>query len=255
MKKRKIVIGNWKMNPETLKEAIVLNDGIKKRIGSIKKAVAVICPPSLFFSQLRVKTSSKKFFYGLQNLAKDKGGSFTGEISASMARHAGASYAIIGHSERRALGETDDEICKKIEVALSENIRPVLCVGEPKMDDQAGYLTFIKNQLVKCLACVPAANITDVIIAYEPLSAIGAKHPVTSYEIHQRNIFIKKVLADLYGKAKAFDVTILYGGSANAENAKELVEGGEVDGLLVGRASLDANEFIGILRAMDSISK
>lgn len=249
-----MVIGNWKMNPETLKEAIALNDGIKKKLGSVKKAIAVMCPPALYFSQLKTKTASKKFFYGLQNIAKDKSGAFTGEISASMARHSGAAYVIVGHSERRTLGETDDEICKKIEAALSEGIHPILCVGEPKMEDGAGYVSFIKNQLARCLACVPASSITDVIIAYEPLSAIGAKHPVTSYEIHQRNIFIKKVLADMYGKAKAFDVTILYGGSANAENAKELVDGGEVDGLLVGRASLDVDEFIGILRAMDSLS-
>jgi triosephosphate isomerase len=254
MKKRKMVIGNWKMNPETLKEASALNDGIKKKLGSIKKAVAVMCPPALYFSQLKTKTASKKFFYGLQNIAKDRSGAFTGEISASMARNAGVSYVIVGHSERRALGETDDEISKKIEAALAEGIHPILCVGEPKMEDSAGYVSFIKNQLVKCLAGVPASSITDVIIAYEPLSAIGAKHPVTSYEIHQRNIFIKKVLADMYGKTKAFDVTILYGGSANAENAKELVDGGEVDGLLVGRASLDPDEFVGILRAMDSIS-
>lgn len=254
MKKRKIVIGNWKMNPNTLKDAEALNDGIRKRLGSIKKAVAVICPPTIFFAKLKSKTSSKKFFYGLQNVGKDTSGAYTGETSVLMAKNIGAAYCIVGHSERRAMGETDEEVSKKIGLLLKEKIRPVLCVGEPKVDEQAGHLSFVKAQLVKGLAGVSPADITQVIIAYEPLAAIGAKHPVTSYEIHQRNIFIKKVLADLYGKAKAFDVTILYGGSVNAENAKELVSGGEVDGLLVGRSSLDAAEFIGILKAMDSLS-
>ncbi len=254
MRKRKMVIGNWKMSPDTLKEAHTLNDGIKRKIGTIKKTVAVICPPSLFFSALKGRSSSKKFFYGLQNIAKERGGAYTGETSASMAKSLGATFAIVGHSERRALGETDEDICKKIQVLLAEKIRPVLCVGESSVDENANYLAFIKNQLVKGLSGVVAASITEVIIAYEPLSAIGAKNPVTSHEIHQRNIFIKKVLADLYGKAKAFDVTILYGGSVNPDNARELVEGGEVDGLLVGRASLNANDFIRICKAMDTLS-
>jgi len=254
MKKRKIVIGNWKMNPDTLKEAEALNEGIKKKLSSVKKAIAIICPPAIFFSKLKSKTSSKKFFYGLQNVGKDISGAYTGENSVLMAKNLGAAYVIVGHSERRAMGETDDEVSKKVNLLLKEKIHPVLCVGEPKVDEQAGHLSYVKTQLVKGLEGVSAADITRVIIAYEPLAAIGAKQPVTSYEIHQRNIFIKKVLADLYGKAKAFDVTILYGGSVNAANARELVSGGEVDGLLVGRSSLDAAEFIGILKAMDALS-
>ncbi len=254
MKKRKMVIGNWKMSPDTLKEAQVLNDSIKRKIGSIKKTIAVICPPSIFFSTLKTRSSSKKFFYGVQNVAKERGGAYTGEVSASMIKSLGAAFAIVGHSERRAMGETDEDVCKKIQALLAEKIRPVLCVGESAMDENANYLSFIKNQLTKGLSGVVAANITEVVIAYEPLSAIGAKNPITSHEIHQRNIFIKKVLADLYGKAKAFDVTILYGGSVNPDNARELVEGGEVDGLLVGRASLNADDFFRIAKVMDSLS-
>ncbi len=242
------------MSPDTLKEAQTLNDSIKKKIASLKKTVAVICPPSLFFSAIKGRSSSKKFFYGLQNTAKERGGAYTGEISASMGKSLGAAFAIVGHSERRAMGETDEDVAKKIQALLAEKIRPVLCVGEPSIDENANYLAFIKNQLVKGLAGVAAATITEVVIAYEPLSAVGGKHPVTSHEIHQRNIFIKKVLADLYGKAKAFDVTILYGGSVNPDNARELVEGGEVDGLLVGRASLNADDFFRIAKAMDSLS-
>jgi triosephosphate isomerase len=254
MKKKKIVIGNWKMNPDTLKEAKILNEGIRRKLASVKKTVAVVCPPAIFLQGVMSKTSSKKFFYGLQNVSKEKSGSLTGEISVGMAKDMGAAYAIVGHSERRAMGETDEDTCKKVELLLKEKIKPILCVGEPKIDEHAGHLVFIKNQLVKGLNGVSQADIGQVLIAYEPISAIGAKQPITSHEIHQRNIFIKKVLADLYGKAKAFEIPILYGGSVNAENARELVEGGDVDGLLVGRDSLKAENFIKILKEMDALS-
>lgn len=254
MKKRKLVVGNWKMNPESLKVAKELNDNIRRKASSVKKAIAVICPPSIFFGGLNVKTSSKKFFYGAQDVSKERSGAFTGETSALMAKNMGASYAIVGHSERRAMGESDDDTNKKVRLLLQEKMRPVLCVGEQKTDEHAGHLSFIKTQLIKGLANVSAGDINQVIIAYEPLSAIGAKYPITSHEIHQRNIFIKKVLADMYGKNKAFEVTILYGGSVNADNAGELVEGGEVDGLLVGRDSLNAENFLRILKEMDTLS-
>lgn len=254
MKKRKIVIGNWKMNPETLKEAKELNEGIRRKIASIKKAVVVLCPPAIFFGGLNMKTSSKKFFYGVQNVGKEQNGAYTGEASVSMAKSFGTTYSIVGHSERRAMGETDEDTNKKVLLLLKEKMHPVLCVGEQKTDEHAGHLSFIKTQLNKGLMNVPAAEIGQVLIAYEPLSAIGAKYPITSHEIHQRNIFIKKVLADMYGKNKAFEIPILYGGSVNADNAKELVEGGEVDGVLVGRDSLKAESFLRILKEMDSLS-
>ncbi len=193
-------------------------------------------------------------FYGIQNIAKEKAGAYTGEISAVMAKGIGASYALVGHSERRMMGETNEDVAKKVALLLERNIRPVVCVGEKAVDEHAGHLAFIKEQLVKGLAGVSSSDITDIIIAYEPVYAIGAKNPVTSHEIHQRNVFIKKVLADIYDKTKAFEIPILYGGSVNFENAKELVKGGHVDGLLVGRDSLNADNFIQILKEIDSLS-
>lgn len=254
MKKKKIVIGNWKMNPDTLKEAKTLVEGIKRKMVTIKKTTAVICPPALFFSELKGKSASKKLFFGLQNVGKEKGGAHTGDISVTMAKTAGATYVLVGHSERRAGGETNDDTSKKVTLLLEQKMKPVLCVGETVVDDNAGHLTHIKTQLVQGLAGVSVTDITNVIIAYEPVFAIGAKNPITSHQIHQRNIFIKKVLADLYGQAKAFEVPILYGGSVNASNAKEIVEGGEVDGLLVGRDSLNADNFIKMLKDLDALS-
>ena len=242
------------MNPATLKEAKALNDGIRKKIVSIKKTTIVLCPPTIFLSTLKGKSSSKKLFYGAQNISKEKGGAYTGETAVSMLKDSGGTYALVGHSERRAMGETDEDILKKMALLIAENIRPVLCVGEKETDDHAGHLFFIKQQLVKGLSLVSATQIKDVIIAYEPVFAIGAKDPITPHTIHQRNIFIKKVLTELYGKNKAFEIPILYGGSVTFENAKMLVEGGEVDGLLVGIDSLKTNNFIDIVKQIDKIS-
>jgi triosephosphate isomerase len=254
MKKKKIVIGNWKMNPDTLKEAKALNDSIKRKLMSVKKTVAVVCPPSIYFSELKGKGLSKKLSYGIQNIGKERSGACTGDISAYMIKSMGASYGLVGHSERRAAGETNEDVAKKVRLLLTEKIIPVVCVGETAIDDHAGHLAFVKTQIVKALEGVSPTEISNIIIAYEPVFAIGAKTPITSYEIHQRNIFIKKVLTDLYGKNKAFDVPILYGGSVNADNALELVKGGEVDGLLVGRDSLKAENFIKILKELDTLA-
>lgn len=253
-KKKKIIIGNWKMNPTNLKEAKDLYDGIKKRNLVIKKSLVVICPPALFIPVLSGKSTSKKISFGVQNIHKEKNGAFTGEISASMAKSTGSTFAIVGHSERRAQGETNDDTSKKVFTLLEQKMRPILCIGELAVDDHAGHLAFLKEQLIVGLSKVSSTMISQVILAYEPVYAIGAKEPVTSHEIHQRNIFIKKVLTDLYGKAKAFEVSILYGGSVNFENASELVTGGDVDGLLVGRDSLKAENFIEIIKKMEQLS-
>ncbi len=253
-KRKKIVIGNWKMNPDTFKDAKALNDSIKRRALSVKKTSIIICPPSIYLPNLKGTSSSKKISYGIQNIGKEKSGAFTGEISASMAKSMGASYAIVGHSERRAAGETNEDTSKKVALLIEQKISPILCIGEKAVDEHAGHLAFVKEQLSIGLSKVTTANIGQVIIAYEPVYAIGAKDPVTSHEIHQRNIFIKKVLTGMYGKAKAFEIPILYGGSVNAENAYELVKGGDVDGLLVGRDSLKAENFIQIAKKMDLLS-
>jgi triosephosphate isomerase len=254
MKKKHIVIGNWKMNPEVLKEAKALHDSIKKKLVDVKKTMVIIVPPSIFLSSLRGKIPAKKLHYGVQSVGSERGGAHTGEISAPMAKNMGAGFVLVGHSESRARGETDEQIAKKLPLILQQKMRPVLCVGEKSVDDQAAYLSFVKNQLTVGLSGVSAADIGQVIIAYEPVYAIGAAEPVTSHTVHQRNIFIKKVLSDLYGKTKAFEVPVLYGGSANADNASELVKGGEVDGLLVGRDSLKADNFISIAKKMDALS-
>jgi triosephosphate isomerase len=253
MKKRKIVIGNWKMNPETFKNAKILHDNIKKRLIKVKRTIPVVCPPSLYVSALRGKTTSRKMAYGVQDVSSEKSGAHTGELSVSMLKSVGVSYCIVGHSERRAKGETDELVSKKAALLIEGGIIPVVCIGELSVDARGDYLIYIKNQLIKSLAGISSAHISKVIIAYEPVFAVGASEPVTSHTVHQRNIFIRKVLADLYGKNKAFEVSILYGGSVTSVNASELVKGGDVDGLLVGRSSLMSDDFVGILQALDTL--
>jgi triosephosphate isomerase (TIM) len=249
---KKIIIGNWKMNPESGEMAKKLFQEIKRRSINIKRSNIVICPPSIFFNELKSGTTNK-IQLGLQNVHFEKSGSFTGEISAAMAKKAKAKYVIIGHSERRNMGESDEIICKKIGSVLRSDLVPILCIGEKEVDGEANHLGFIKNQLIKALGAVSVDELNKIIIAYEPVYAIGASQAIGAHDIYQRNIFIKKVLTEKYGKEKAFKVPILYGGAVNIDNAKEIVRDGAVDGLLIGRESLNAEHFVEIIKRVESL--
>lgn len=252
-KNKKIVIGNWKMNPENITAAKKLIGDIKKKSLAIKKSTVVIVPPSAFFAAVKGTSSSKKILFGFQNVQAEKTGSLTGEVSAAMAESLGAKYVIIGHSERRGLGETDLEISKKVQAVMKLGMVPVLCIGEKEVDEHGGHLVFLKEQLKKDLVYVDMNEIEKVIIAYEPIYAVGATHAITSHQVHERNILIKKILSEMYNKEKAFKVKVLYGGSVNIENARDIIRGGEVDGLLVGRDSLRPENFIEIIKRIETL--
>ena len=248
---KKFIVGNWKMNPDSLEEAKKLADDIRKKI-KVKKSIAIFCPPALFLKDIKGK-KNPKIKYGLQNVFYEKNGPFTGEISALMAKNLDVDYVIVGHSERRSMGETDEMISRKMSAVIRSNMTPILCVGEKKVDEHAEHLEFIRDQLVIGLSSVGSDDITKVIVAYEPVYAIGAKQAVGIHQIHQRNIFIKKILSEIYGKQKAFSVPILYGGTVNVDNAKEIVKESAVDGLLIGRQSLIAKDFAEIVNRVDKI--
>jgi triosephosphate isomerase len=242
-----IVIANWKMNPHDMKEAKKLFTGIKKVSAKIPSNVqAVICPPLIYLADLAKSYCGNKIKFGAQNASihSNKISESTGEISAEMLKDVGVKYILIGHSERRELGETNEIISKKIEQVLGARLTPVLCVGEKERDYTGDYLRFIEEQLYESLAEVPKSKIKNILIAYEPVWAIGQGHNAMSgHELHQMTIFIKKVLSKIYDKKTAMSVKILYGGSVDEENAKQILEEGEVNGLLVGRASLDYYAF------------
>ena len=253
--KKKLIVGNWKMNPINKDQAISIIKEIKKNVSKLKKTDVVLCPPFIYLQQI---TSLKNQFLvsaGAQDLFYKESGSFTGEISALMLKDLGVKYAIIGHSERRVMGENDELISQKVISALQAGLFGILCIGEKERDSQGEYLHVIKKQIENSLANMEINLLKKLIIAYEPVWAIGASEAMTPESIYEMTIFIKKVLSDLYGQDKIFDIPILYGGSVNSFNAKEIVEVGQVDGLLVGRESINPKGFGQLLKSVDDIEE
>lgn len=253
MQKKKIIIGNWKMNPESGKLAESLYKNIIK-IKTSSKVDVVICPPFVYLEKL--KKISKKIPLGVQNIFNKDKGAFTGEISADMVYDLGVRYVILGHSERRAMGEDDEIVNQKIKIALASGLTPILCVGEKNRDDNHDYFNVIKNQIEKNLNGVSKNSITNIIIAYEPVWAIGkdAVREATPEEFREVSVFIKKVLSDKFGANTAKDVRIIYGGSVNTKNSQDFIVSGEADGFLVGRDSLDAKKFTKIIEITEKVN-
>jgi len=246
MRNKKIVIGNWKMNPESVKLAESLFKGVVKN--NFSKVSVVICPPFLYLNNL--KKISKKISLGVQNVASEERGAFTGEISALMSYDTGARYTILGHSERRDMGENDLMINKKVKLALLAGLVPILCVGEKERDEAHEYFQVIKNQIEESLAGISKNSISKIIIAYEPVWAIGknAIREATPEEFREVAVFIKKVLSDKFGGKEVGNMSILYGGSVNPKNTSSFLTEGGADGFLVGGASLDVKKFSEIIK-------
>ena len=250
---KNIVIGNWKMNPNTFDEALRVFRSIKRISKDIKKIQTVICPPFIYLQTLIKKNLDNSISIGAQDSFFEEQGAFTGEISPIMLKDLGVKYVIVGHSERRSIGETDDDISKKVQILLENNISPVLCLGEKERDINGQYLSFLKDQIKNSLLKVQKKNISKLIIAYEPLWAIGAKEAMNNRDILETSLFIKKVLSDIYGHDEAVNIPILYGGSVNFRNAGDIINQGQVNGLLVGRESVNISGFVELLKTVDSL--
>lgn len=258
---KKIIIGNWKMNPLTLKEAERLFNGIAKGISRIKNTEIVVCPPFLYLGNL--KKLAKKISLGAQDAFWGETGAFTGEVSAEMLYNAGVKYVILGHSERRAMlarlggGDTNEIINKKIKASLSAGLTPILCAGENVRDVDHGYFNLVKKQLQECLVGISKNSISKIIIAYEPVWAISStldRKDATPIDSLEMAIFIRKVLSDKFGE-EAIRVRIIYGGSVNEKSAEDFLKNGGVDGLLVGKASLDVKKFVEIINIAENLLK
>jgi triosephosphate isomerase len=190
----------------------------------------------------------ENIFLGVQNISTEEKGSLTGEVSALHLKQYKVKYSIVGHSERRKMGESDEMINKKVKLCLQNKIIPVLCVGESIRDDHGEYLEQIKNQINLGLKGVSKTEIMTIIVAYEPVWAIGASVPMQTNDIHEMYLYIKKCLKEVYGSLTD-SVRILYGGAVNKDNSGLIVKNGNVDGLLVGRDSLDPNNFSEIVKS------
>lgn len=242
------------MNPLSLKEAEKLFTGTAKSASSIKTAKIVICPPSLYLEKL--KKLSRKISLGGQNVFWGDVGAQTGEISGEMLYDIGARYVIVGHSERRARGENNNEVNKKVKASIGTGLVPILCLGESVRDENHEYLNFIKMQIEECLNGVPKDSISKVIVAYEPVWAIGkGAHPATSEEFREINIFIRKILSDKFGVKAVGNIKIIYGGSVDEKNTEEFIKEGQADGFLVGRVSLNPKKFAEIIKICEALSK
>jgi triosephosphate isomerase len=250
----KLIVGNLKMNLLTIVERDRYLESLKKEIKGkeLSNCEIVICCPSIHLESFIAQKGD--FLIGAQNIFWEERGSFTGEISGPMVKNIGAEFVIIGHSERRKFFNETNEIVKtKINSALSANLIPICCVGETLEDRQNGKTAeVIINQIHEGLADVPISKITSVVIAYEPVWAVGSDAVPTSDEIMEVRILLKKIFADTFGLPVAEKMKILYGGSVKASTAKQLCLDPGMDGVLVGRESLIPMEFVKIAEILNS---
>ncbi len=247
----KLIVANWKMNPATPREARELYLKTKQAALKQRSARVIICPPAIFIGCLNHKTSSR-LSLGVQDISVHRNtGAFTGAISAAQASYSEAEYAIIGHSERRAAGDEEKIINTKVKLALAAKLNVILCVGEKSRDGEGGYLQELHEQLTSALAGVPNNFYKKLVIAYEPVWAVGkgASGADTPAEFLHHKLFIQKVLSKTVGAAAAKAVPVLYGGSVDHKNAESFLNEGQAGGLLVGRASLRADHFKQIIYA------
>jgi triosephosphate isomerase len=247
----KIVVANWKMNPQSFKEAVLLFNQTLIEVKKTKNIKTIICPPFPFLS-VYGKSKNQKIALGAQNVSREGEGSYTGEVSPKMLRSLGVGYVIVGHGEERKRGETNELINEKILNLLKFKLSPILCIGESIRDRDGEYLSFVEDQIKSCLSGVLRAQMKNIVIAYEPIWAIGvnAKREARPDEFTEMKIFIKKVISDIYDAKTAHSIPILYGGSVHKENAQAFIKEGNADGLLVGRDSINPKKFGAILRAL-----
>ena len=253
--RKKIVAGNWKMN-KTLTEAVSLIDeivvGVKDQVNLDDDKLVIIAPPSPYLAQASVLTKDINLIeIAAQNCHSNEKGAFTGEVSAAMILSTGAKYVIIGHSERRNyFNESDELLAKKVEIALKTGLNPIFCCGELLSERQSGnQFEIVKGQLKNGVFLLSDDDFSKVVIAYEPVWAIGTGVNASPEQAQEMHAFIRRIIAENYNQQIAENTTILYGGSCNAQNAAELFANTDVDGGLIGGASLIAKDFITVVNS------
>lgn len=247
---RKVIIaGNWKMH-KTIGEAIDLVNLLKRSLYDIAEIEILVCPPFTALSDVHEVTLDTNIALGAQDCYWEKSGAFTGEIACAMLKDAGCAYVIIGHSERRQFfGETNGTVNKKVKAALAEGLKPIVCVGEKLEERKAGKaFDVIRDHVENSLAGLSADEMRRIVIAYEPVWAIGTGVNATKEEAQEAHRYIRGLLAKMHGDEVAKAIRIQYGGSVKPENIKELISQEDVDGALVGGASLKADSFIAIVK-------
>jgi len=249
VKRVPLIAGNWKMN-KTVEESVELVNSLKQRVSDVYGREVLVCPPfvSLVVVKELLKNSNVKL--GAQNMYFADSGAFTGEISPLMLKSAGCDYVIVGHSERRQFfGETDEIVNKKMKIAFENGIVPIVCIGETLQQRESNEtFSVIERQTKKSLVGITLEQAKKVVIAYEPVWAIGTGKTATPEQAEEVHGFIRKIYSQMYGTESAETVRILYGGSVKSDNVSEIMKQPDIDGALVGGASLKADEFAKIVR-------
>lgn len=248
--RKNIVAGNWKMN-KRFDEALELVNDLMERLEKENElnAMVVLCPPYPYLEMCSDMSQESYFAVGAQDVSEQESGAYTGEVSASMLESLGLDYCIVGHSERRAYHhETNAVVEKKVKQLLANNIRPIVCCGEllPEREAEKQF-DVVKEQITESLFSLSAEEFGNIVIAYEPVWAIGTGKTATPQQAQEMHAFIRSLIAEKYGNEVAENTSILYGGSCNAKNAEELFANKDVDGGLIGGASLKAEDFMKIV--------
>jgi triosephosphate isomerase len=247
MPRKKLIAGNWKMNTDRA-AATKLARGVVEGASQQSGVDLLVCPPFVYLLEVNEIVKSSPVALGAQNMYHEPNGAFTGEVSAAMLLDAGCTYVILGHSERRhILGETDADVNKKTAAALAAGLTPIVCVGELLDERESGQTgSVIRRQFDGSLANITADQIEKVVIAYEPVWAIGTGKVATPEQAEEVHAELRGLLTQRYNDKSSANVRILYGGSVKASNAKDLLSQPNIDGALVGGASLKAEDFLGI---------
>jgi len=249
--RRPFIAGNWKMNLDRA-SAIALAEGVVREAGKCEGVDLAVCPPSVYLECVGKALARSSVGLGAQNVYHQKDGAFTGEISAAMLKDLGCRYVILGHSERRhVLGETDEEVNKKVLAALAAGLTPLVCVGELLTEREQGKTDeVIRRQFDRSLAGLTAEQLVQLVIAYEPVWAIGSGKVATPAQAQEVHLDLRRLMEQRYNKEVAQTVRIQYGGSVKPENAADLLALPDVDGALVGGASLKVDQFMGIVAGL-----
>ena len=250
--RKPFVGGNWKMNTDSHTSISLAESIVSGSLETAGRSVSVaVCPPFVYLRAVAKALSASSIAVGAQDIYIESQGAFTGEISASMLKDIGCTYALCGHSERRyVIGETDELINKKVAAAIGGGLLPILCVGELLAEREASQTNeVVTRQIKNCLAGLSVEKVSAVTIAYEPVWAIGTGLTATPQQAQEAHDFVRKLLLQMYDAQLAEEIRILYGGSAKPDNAGDLMAEQDIDGLLVGGASLSADDFIAIIQA------
>lgn len=247
--RKPFICGNWKMNM-TIKEGLEYIEALNEKVSDADGVEYGICAPATMLKDLKEAAKDTDIKIGAQNMHFEESGAFTGEIAPKMLVELDMDYVIIGHSERRTYyNETDETVNKKILKALEVNIDPIVCVGESLEQRENGEMKdFVKAQVVKAFENVDEADVTKIVVAYEPLWAIGTGKTATSEQANEMTAFIRETLAKLYSEEVANKVRIQYGGSVKPHNVTEIMAESDIDGALVGGASLKADSFAQVIK-------